>query len=74
MNGPWTNGYRHGMEHCLAILAPLLDGDNADIPAVREAVRMLHHQMPQPLEPTAAGQARTRTATPFWSPANATPD
>ena len=53
MTDPWTNGYRHGMEHCLAILSPLLDGDNADIAAVREAVRLLRHQMPQPLEPTA---------------------
>ena len=53
MNDPWTNGYRYGMEHCLAILVSLLDSDNGDIAAVREAVRMLHHQMPQPLEPTA---------------------
>ena len=53
MNDPWSNGYRYGMELCLAILVSLLDSDNGDIAAVREAVRMLHHQMPQPLEPTA---------------------
>ena len=41
----WKDGYRRGMAYCLATLQPLMNDDHG-ITAVREAVRMLHGQMP----------------------------
>ena len=43
----WIGGYRQGMAHCLDTLQPLLDAD-ASINAIRQAVRSLRGQMPEP--------------------------
>lgn len=43
----WIDGYRQGMAHCLATLQPLLDAD-AGMNTIRQAVRALRGQMPEP--------------------------
>lgn len=47
MSQAWQDGYRTGMEYCLSVITPLLEDDN-DMPAIRDAVRMLQGQTPAP--------------------------
>ena len=47
MSKDWQDGYRKGMEYCLAMLAPLSDDDDG-MPAIREAMSMLRGQLPVP--------------------------
>ena len=57
MSPAWIDGYRKGMEYCLATLQPLLRAD-ASRDAICEAVRMLHGQLPvvPTPEPDITGQ------------------
>ena len=60
MTPAWVDGYRKGMEYCLATIQPLLRAD-ATHDAIREAVRMLNGQLPEVPTPEPATKASNDT-------------